>query len=305
MFLFLIMINFAGIPSQDIEREIGKTITQNRRKPVRKLHLKYVDDLSYLTSINLKKKLIENSDPYPPLPPSYHNRTSHTLPREENILQDEMEKLTAFANYDETQINCKKTKVMIFNTRRKFDFHPEIKSETGDTLDVEEEFKLLGVKITSDMKWHTNTKFICCKGYARLWMLRNLKKLGAGLGDLMDVYKKQCRSVLEMAVPAWSAGLTKTESNQIERVQRSAFAIILGDEYGSYSQALRALKMETLVVRREALCLKFAQKAFNSEKFKNWFVVSESPDDDKFLFEVKTRTSRYRNSPLPYLTKLF
>ena len=154
------------------------------------------------------------------------------------------------------------------------------------------------------MKWHTNTKFICCKGYARLWMLRNLKKLGAGLGDMMDVYEKQCRSVLEMAVPAWSAGLTKTESNQIERVQRSAFAIILGDDYGSYSQALRALKMETLVVRREALCLKFAQKAFNSEKFKNWFVVSESPDDDKFLLEVKTRTRGNRNSPLPYLTKL-
>ena len=66
-----------------------------------------------------------------------------------------------------------------------------ITAETGDTLDVEEGFKLLGLKYTSDMKCHANTKFICCKGYVRLWMLRNLKKLGAGLGYMMDVYEKQ------------------------------------------------------------------------------------------------------------------
>ena len=75
MFLFLIMINFAGFPLHEIERETGKVITMNRRKPMMKLHLKYVDDLSYLTSIDLKKKLVENTDPIRPV--SYHNRTEH------------------------------------------------------------------------------------------------------------------------------------------------------------------------------------------------------------------------------------
>ena len=70
---------------------------------------------------------------------------------------------------------------------------------------------------------------------------------------------------MEMAVPAWSAGLTKSESNQIERVQRAALAIILGEEYYSYSKALKLLKIETLVERREI----FLQKRLKGMKSSN------------------------------------
>ena len=65
-------------------------------------------------------------------------------------------------------------------------------------------------------------------------MLRNLKKYGASRSDLIDVFEKQYNSVLEMAVPVWSPGLTKTNSNQIERGQKTAFAIILEENYTSY-----------------------------------------------------------------------
>ena len=90
---------------------------------------------------------------------------------------------------------------MLFNTRRKYDFQPQIKTESGELLDVEEEMKLLGIQISSDLSWHKNTKFICQKGYSRLWMLGNLKRHGASLADMKDVYEKQVRSVLELAVP--------------------------------------------------------------------------------------------------------
>ena len=301
MFLFLIMINFAGFPFQDIERETGKIITQQRRKPLKDFHLKYVDGLSYLSAIELKKTLIVNPDANPVRPVTYRNRTNHVLPKEENKLQVQIDRLAAFTNENEMQINYKKTKVMIFNTSKKRDLQPEISGEAGYCLDVEEEIKLLGVKITSDLKWHANTQLICAKGYAKLWMIRNLKKLGACTDDLLDVYSKHCRSVLELAVPAWSPGLTVSDSNQIERVQKSAFAIILGDGYKSYSTALRELKMDTLENRRTTLCLKFAKKSYRSDKFNKWF--SES-DSEMRLDEVKTMTSRYWKSPLPYLTDL-
>ena len=48
-----------------------------------------------------------------------------------------------------------------------------------------------------------DTDYICKKGYARLWMLRTLKGLGATVKDLLDVYQKQIRSGLEMAVLVW------------------------------------------------------------------------------------------------------
>ena len=54
--------------------------------------------------------------------------------------------------------------------------------------------------------------------------------------ELLDVYTKQVRCVLEIAVPAWEPGLTKSEGGQLEQVQKSAFSIILGDEYLNYTE---------------------------------------------------------------------
>jgi lipopolysaccharide export LptBFGC system permease protein LptF len=119
---------------------------------------------------------------------------------------------------------------------------------------------------------------------------------------MIDVYYKQCRSVMEMAVPVWSAGLTKSESNQLERVQKTDMAIILGVHYKSYKSALKILNMKTLEERRTELCLSFAKKSLKNEKFQSWFC--ESPDSDVQVKPVKTRTKRYLNSPLPYLTNL-
>ena len=44
--------------------------------------------------------------------------------------------------------------------------------------------------------------------------------------------------MLELAVPVWQPALTQYETKQIERVQRCALYIILGDEYNHYDQAL-------------------------------------------------------------------
>ena len=78
------------------------------------------------------------------------------------------------------------------------------------------------------------------KGYERLWILRRLKRLGASEIDLLDVYTKHVLSVLELAVPVWNPGLTIEEIKQIERVQKTAFYIILGDKYLNYELALEA-----------------------------------------------------------------
>ena len=163
--------------------------------------------------------------------------------------------------------------------------------------------KLLGIVFQTNMKWQANTTNLCRNGYSRLWILRNLKKHGAGIKDLLDVYIKQCRCVLELAAPVWNAGLTVAESRKIERVQKAAFSIILGKNYVTYEQALAELKMNTLKIRRKALCVRFAEKAQKHEKFESWFKANENSAATKFV-PVPYRTKRYKNSPLPYLTEL-
>ena len=180
-------------------------------------------------------------------------------------------------------------------------------------MELVDEIKLLGIVITSDLKWHKNTSYLCDKAYGRLWMLRNLRRLGALKSELVDVYIKQCRSILELAVPVWAAGLTSDDVISLERVQKTAFAIILGREYSGYEKALEQLGLGTLEARRVELCTKFARKAAKNEKYKHWFVECEIPTQNiktrsmknpTQYKQIKFRTDRFRDSPLPYLTSL-
>ena len=233
--------------------------------------------------------------------------------QDRNILQQEFVKLQLFSRDQGMSINKDKSKVMLFNPGKKHDFLPKIETDDGSILDVVEEAKLLGILVRSDMSWKSNTNLLCNKGYSRLWMLRNLARLGTDRTDLVDVYHKQCRSVLELAVPAWTPGLTRTEINQLERVQKTACAIILGDEYKSYRSALTILKMETLEKRRVSLSLNFAKKALKDDKFKKWFCMEEKSEPNiktrnskskQRLKPVTCRKIRYEKSPLPFLTEL-
>ena len=214
-------------------------------------------------------------------------------------------------------INNKKCKVMVFNPHRKYAGTPKLtlSGEGGECLEIVEKMKLLGVQLRSDMRWCDNTDYICKKGFARLWILRRLKGLGASQTELVDVYHKQVRSVLELAVPVWQPGLTKFEKNQIERVQKCALFIILGEQYTHYAQALELVNCESLEDRRKKICEKFVKKAASHPKYQNWFRMDSNLANDKNTRKAKThlkqkyhpvqcRTERYKDSPLPYLTEL-
>ena len=63
------------------------------------------------------------------------------------------------------KVNLKKTKFMLFNACTSIDFLPSCPLE-------ETEIELLGVVLTSDLKFDKNSKYIAKKGFKRLWMLK-------------------------------------------------------------------------------------------------------------------------------------
>ena len=167
--------------------------------------------------------------------------------------------------------------------------------------------RLLGVIIRSDLKWSSNTENIVKRASNKLWVIRRLKGLGAQCGELVDMFIKQCRSILELAVPAWHGAITTVEKLDIERIQKVALHIILGDQYLNYSNALKITNLETLESRRDKLCIKFAKKAERNQKFKMWFKPKpELPtrqDNDKY-WKTLARTTRLKKSPISHLTNL-
>ena len=165
--------------------------------------------------------------------------------------------------------------------------------------------KLLGIIISSDLKWDSNTKYLCKKAYKKIWVLRRLKALNVDQSFILDVYCKEVRSVLELAVPAWNSGLTVKLSMELERVQKVAVSIILGKSL-PYEIALDYLGLEPLYVRREALCLKFAKKTVgsrHSDIFNHNKLPYNTRRKEKFA-HPRCRTSRFFNSPVNYLTRL-
>ena len=89
----------------------------------------------------------------------------------------------------------------------------------GDELEVVDETKLLGIIIRSDLSWSSQTTYMVNRANKKLWILRRLKRLGTKTNDLLDVYFKQVRSIVEQATPLWHPNLTNYDRNRIECVQ--------------------------------------------------------------------------------------
>ena len=125
---------------------------------------------------------------------------------------------------------------------------------------------------------------------------------------MLDVYFKQVRSILEFAVPVWNSSLTGENILQIERIQKTALHIILGDCYKSYKSALKLTKVDKLAERRKKICFKFAKNAEKHETFSTWFKLNKlktaTRQDEPKYCRVYSRTVRYEKSPISYLTEL-
>ena len=275
------------------------------------LNLKYVDDLSMLAAFNLSSCLVPVTTGRV-FPLTFNQRTGHQLAPEHNIMQKDLLNLEKFASEKQLRIKESKTQVMKFNFTKSYDFPPELTLESfEENLKVIHETKLLGVMISDNLKWHSNTKYICSKAYKKMWTLRRMKILDIEPYVILDVYLKEIRAVLELAVPAWHSGLTLKQSADIERVQRVAVNIILSDsntgqcEY-SYNMGLVILDIEPLETRRLKLCQKFAKKTLNS-RHANMFQANNYPYSTRNrpeFFVQNCNTKRFYNSPLNYLTRL-
>ena len=89
-------------------------------------------------------------------------------------------------------------------------------------------------------------------------LVRKVASFGVPEEDLKNVYFLFVRSLLEQSATVWHSSLTEENSDDLERVQKSAVKIILGEKYVDYEKSLIKFDMESLKHRREQLCLNFA-----------------------------------------------
>ena len=94
-------------------------------------------------------------------------------------------------------------------------------------------------------------------------LLHNLFQFGLPVEEMVNIYVLYIRSILETSAVVWHSSITKKERMEIERVQKVAFRIILGNDYENYPAALEKLAWAPLMIVGKVCAnnlLKIAQK---------------------------------------------
>ena len=268
---------------------------------------KFVDDLSFLEIIHLLSAGLA----------TYNVRAHVTseIPTHNQLIigkhlksQNHLKVINDWTKKKKMRLNIKKTKNMIFNFSKKYQFTTKL--FVGDeNIEVVKDTKLLGTIITDDLKWSKNTKEIVRKSYQRMQILNNAAKFTANIHELKNIYLTYIRSILEQSAVVWHSSLTLKNRRDLERVQKSAVRVILKRKYTSYKDGLRKLNIPTLEKRRELLCLRFAKRCLENDKVKNLFPKVQTKHkmkkrNEKKYKENKTKTTRYKKSAIPFMQKL-
>ena len=119
------------------------------------------------------------------------------------------------------------------------------------------------------------------------------------------------RGVLEYFSTVWHSSLTEGDCNDIERVQKAAMRLIMGNKYQGYKEALQYMSLESLKEKREKMALNFAKKSLRLDKFSELFPFNNA--NAKHLMKKRNHekyavtnanTERYRKSAVPFLQRL-
>ena len=265
------------------------------------LVFKYFDDASVLEIVNLISIGLAS-----------HNFKLHVasnIPTHNQFIAGEylesqqyLEKINQWTEDNKMELNIEKSKAMLFNFTYNYQFTTGFSHEGGD-IDVIDETKLLGTIITSDLKWAKNTEFLVKKANARMRLLHKMVEFSAPVEDMVTIYTSYIRSILEQSCTVWHSSLTKENSDDLERIQKCAIRIILGDQYTTYEDGLEMLMLAKLSDRREKLSLTFAKKCLKNDLVSDLFPLNSSRNREKFRV-THANTDRLKDSAVPYLQRL-
>ena len=140
-----------------------------------------------------------------------------------------------------------------------------------------------------------------------MWLIRRMKASNLEPQIIIDFYLKEIRIVAEHGVAIWNSGLTKAQSHTIEKIQKIALKIILGDTYTTYDEARSIFGLKLLSERRNDICIKFALKLYQSKYCEQFFTLANptvKTRQHNLVIEATSNTKKGFNAPHNYLARL-
>ena len=162
--------------------------------------------------------------------------------------------------------------------------------------------KILGFYFENKPTIEYHLKMLQTKFRKRLWLLRNLKKAKASKEDLVDSYCCYLRSVLDYCTNVYHPMLSKSQTEDLEKLQLSALKIIYGYDIDKDDLLTRS-GLVSLEERRDTMFEQFCRKTLENPRLKKEWIEErdfEGPNlrKQKIIVESFANTNRLFKSPL-------
>lgn len=144
-------------------------------------------------------------------------------PLEDN-LQLEWDNCVSWSSTYNLPLNFSKCKVLDIITRKNYVPDPIVTSD-GSLLQNVNELKILGVILSSNLKWNSHVKHVVSRASQRIFIIRNLKRSGCSSDLMLKAYISFIRSVLLYAYPCF-CNLPSYLFDKLVTVEKRVFRII-------------------------------------------------------------------------------
>jgi len=214
-------------------------------------------------------------------------------------MQDAAADAITWAEANNMKLNASKTNELLIYFGKSDNQVPSIIME-GEAINRVHSAKLLGVNISDKLDWDVHVASINSKASKRLFYLRQLKRSGLCVKDLVTVFLSMIRPVSEYACQVWSTSLTQANIDLLESIQKRALKII--SPALTYKEALDLHQLPTLVERRTALCRELF-KAIMTDSEHRLHCLLPPPRESRYSLREhkqyplpRINTKRFKNS---------
>ena len=147
---------------------------------------KFIDDLSILEVVNMIIQGISSYNPKQQVPSdiAIGNKFIHSDNLQSQVYLDN---LAAWTESKEMLLNCDKSKYMIFNFSKEYQFNTRLFIDNIPLQQVSSS-RLLGVIISDNLSWHQNTADLVKRSYQRMLILKKLYSFHFPVDDLVNIY---------------------------------------------------------------------------------------------------------------------
>ncbi len=145
---------------------------------------------------------------------------------DETHYREEVAQLAEWCGANYLSLNVEKTKEVVMDFRRRNSTdHPPLTIDSS-TVERVSSTKFLGVHITEDLTWTTNTMSLSKKAQQRLHFLRRLKRASLPPPILTTFYRGTIESVLTSCITVWYGNCSATDRKTLQRTVNTAAKII-------------------------------------------------------------------------------